>query len=70
MEEVGRKAKVGQGLHDERNEGHAEGLGWNAEQSQFGDRATSGHAMICNWPLALTPSSLTALGLGTLPVSR
>ena len=70
MEEVGRKAKVGQGLQDERNEGHAEGLGWNAEQSQFGDRATSGHAMIRNWPLALTPSSLTALGLGTLPVSR
>jgi hypothetical protein len=41
MEEISREAKVGHGLQDERDEGHALCLGRYAEQSHFGGR--TGH---------------------------
>lgn len=45
MEEVGGEAEIGQRLQDERNEGHAVGLGCNTEESLFGDRTARGHVV-------------------------
>jgi len=44
MEEISWEAKVGHGLQDERDEGHALGLGRYAEQSHFGGR--TGHVAL------------------------
>ena len=44
MEEISREAKVGHGLQDERDEGHALGLGRYAEQSHFEGR--TGHVRL------------------------
>jgi hypothetical protein len=41
MDEINREAKVGHGLQDERDEGHALGFGRYAGQSHFGGR--TGH---------------------------
>ena len=45
MEEVCREADIGNGLQDERDEGHVVGPGRYAEQSRFGDRVE--HVIPC-----------------------
>lgn len=43
MKNVGRRAKIGQRLQDERREGHVSGVGRHAQQSDLWDRNEHPH---------------------------
>lgn len=68
MEEISWEAKVGHRLEDEREEGHALGLG-RYEQSHFGGR--TGHVArnatrVCQiWPPTLSLLAITRMGKDT-----